>query len=1076
MLPKPRPKVLVADPGTPSTAVDPVNVTGIGQMIIDYGGGIGMCTGTLINPRTVLFAAHCVNDADAGVYGASSGGQAIGWGFEANTGSNGTPGEVNELGQWLYGNGAGVGPHQTNVDKAFYNGNYVSFNPASLEPDAAFFLYGDVATSALDTPAANVPTWALLFSRLSTPPATANGTGYHVTIAGYGGNGTGTSGTKPIDYRRRVAENMLGALASLDTFDTMFGYPASGLPQNLYWIDFDDPLRGTAGAAPYDFDIFRDSALPNEGNAAPGDSGGPLILDQTFAKPLILGVLSGGSGSPLGGTDDGYGSNSFYQPLYLYWDWIAANNYYHYVGAKSGDGDWADPNHWVTNLDPSYHVITNGELANGVPDAAGGGNTGGPGFGEICDYYSLCLDVATGQLAWGDTQADTTHNGQVSNHKGFAKLPEGQVAAGSAGGQAVSATGALPAATLANGLPGASGFVPNNYDGDRVARLKPTYFDVTLGAAGKTTLNTMVEIDRFTMAHGGAMLDIQAGGSLTSLMSITQGTGTMQVNGTLTTPGDYFMLTGGLNGTGVITTPYFTSTAGTISPGASGDFGSIGKLTFRGNTVFASGTTYMVDLGAQGASDQIVVVAGATGGGAANVGGRLALNLTAGAQFQDGSTYRILTAENGVTGTFIAPQISAIIGSELDYLSNAVDLKIVTGKYADVVDPASAVQGSYAAMMDGDRAGAYASLSELYRTLDMQSVEGVRSFFDGAAPRNETLRTATSLAATAATDRLFRQRIHSIQPGRASGKLEVSGNPLPTASGEGTAVAGTGQTMAKLADDASGYLVAGYLNGSALPMAGVSSAGRDQFDGWYAAFGLEKAVSHQTTLGFGLSYTDVNGTTAVGAQQAGSRLVQGTVYGALATDKRLRLDLRLSAGLLATDSKRSVSLGATPYALAADQNSFAFAAEGGIGFALTKGDKLSIVPRAALRYESVGFGKLIENGGPMALAIERAAYQALESRMGMSLSSKAGKVRVYLEMNYAHDFLDQAKTFGASFAGGKTIAPFALGLTDNDWAEINGGLSFGLGGSSTFSIEADSTLFRSDLRSQSYRGRMNIEF
>ena len=624
-----------------------------------------------------------------------------------------------------------------------------------LEPNAASFLYGDVATSSLDTPAANVPTWALLFSQLPSVPITANGTGYHVTIAGYGRKGTGTSGAQAIDFRRRVAENMLGALASLDVFDTaVFGEGSGYLPQNLYWTDFDDPLRGTLNASPYDFNVLRDDAQPNEGTTGGGDSGGPLILDRTFAKSLVIGVLSGGySGFFLGQPEEGYGTVSFYQPLYLYWDWIAANNYYHYVGAKSGDGDWADPNHWVTNLDPSYHVIANGELVNGVPDASGGGNVPGSGFGQICDVYSDCVDVASGDVIWNPERTDANQPGKAGNLKGYAKLPGGQATAGTAGEQVGGAAAMLPAGTLANGLPGASGFVPNNYDGDRVARLKPTYFDVTLGAAGKTTLNSTVEIDRFTMAHGGAMLDIQAGGSLTSLISITQGTGTMQVNGTLTSPGDYFMLTGGLNGTGVITTPYFTSTAGTISPGVSGAAGSIGKLTFRGNTVFASGTTYMVDLGAQGASDQIVVVAGTTGGGAANVGGRLALNLASGAQLQDGSTYRILTAENGVTGQFIAPQISAIIHSELDYLSNAVDLKIIAGKYADVVDRASAVQTSYAAMMDGDRASAYSGLAGLYNSLDMQSVDAIRGFFDGAAPRNETLRAATSLAATAATAR-----------------------------------------------------------------------------------------------------------------------------------------------------------------------------------------------------------------------------------------------------------------------------------------------------------------------------------
>ena len=66
-------------------------------------------------------------------------------------------------------------------------------------------------------------------------------------------------------------------------------------PQQLYFLDFDDPRRGQAGADPEDFNGFRDNALPREGTTGPGDSGGPLILDQTFSKPVVIGVLSGGS-------------------------------------------------------------------------------------------------------------------------------------------------------------------------------------------------------------------------------------------------------------------------------------------------------------------------------------------------------------------------------------------------------------------------------------------------------------------------------------------------------------------------------------------------------------------------------------------------------------------------------------------------------------------------------------------------------------------------------------------------------------------------------------------------------------
>ncbi|MGQ3230705.1 MAG: hypothetical protein ACT6R2_17655, partial [Blastomonas fulva] len=44
------PQILIANPNTPITARDPVNITGIAQMVVDNGnGGVGLCTGSLIN-------------------------------------------------------------------------------------------------------------------------------------------------------------------------------------------------------------------------------------------------------------------------------------------------------------------------------------------------------------------------------------------------------------------------------------------------------------------------------------------------------------------------------------------------------------------------------------------------------------------------------------------------------------------------------------------------------------------------------------------------------------------------------------------------------------------------------------------------------------------------------------------------------------------------------------------------------------------------------------------------------------------------------------------------------------------
>ena len=659
------------------------------------------------------------------------------------------------------------------------------------------------------------------------------------------------------------------------------------------------------------------------------------------------------------------------------------------------------------------------------------------------------------------------------------------------GGQleAQAGTLALPTATLASGLPGATNFVPNNYDGDRVARIAPRYFDVTLGAAGTTTLNSTVVIDRFSISNAGAMLDVQAPGSLTSLISITQMTGTVQVNGALISPGDYMMLTGGLNGTGVVTTPFFTSIAGTISPGTVGMAGNIGTLTFRGNTIFASGTTYMIDLGNAGINDRIAVQTNAPGSGMANVGGRLVFSVLGGSMPRAGDRYTILTAQNGVTGTFIAPgPISAVLTPQVSYQPNAVVITLAAGTYASVVDPTSAVQTSYASLMDVNRGGFSGPLAGLYGPLDLLSVSGVRAFFESAAPRTETLRTATSVAATGTTDRFFRQRVHSIQPGESTGQLAISGNPLSLA-GKGSNVrtaapitAGLGlmdetRPGGTLPDDTSGYLVGGYLNGSSAPMPAAASGSRDTFDGWFMAVGFEKAVTNNATLGFGLSYADVDGTTGGAPQQAGSRLLQGTLYFAAASDKGLRFDWRLSAGLLSTDSRRTVTLASTPYTLTMDDDTLAISSEAGIGFDLAKGGNFSIVPRVSVRYENIAFDNAAEVGGPMALLIYRNQYKALEGRAGISFGAKPGmKVRPYLEVNYVHDFLDQPLIYNASFVGAAALAPFTLAGNDNDWAEISGGLTFDLGAKAQFSIEADTTVMRSDFRSQSYRGKLTLKF
>ena len=963
------PQIVIANPNSPNLPApdgsrDPVNINGIGQMIVDTQDGfIGLCTGTLINPRTVIFAAHCVNEIAASGYGQNSGGRPIAFGFQN---SNNTPGNS------AFGHYLATG--NTNVADALYDVNYVAYNPRSTEPDAAGFLYADIAIASLDTPAKGIPTWAMLFSALPDPGTIgAAGTGYHVNLSGYGNNGTGTSGsTGGIDYRRRIAENMLGALASLDEFENfLFGGNATANPQNLYWIDFDDPRRDpNDGLNPsqFDFNAWRDNAVANgnEGITASGDSGGPLILDATYARQLVIGVLSGGYTRFFGQQPaNGYGTAAFYQPLYLYWDWVAANNPYHYVSAVAGNGNWTDPTHWVSNVDPNYYIIgPNGQIVNNVPGSVGAGTAIQDGFGQACFQSggtSQCLDIASGNITNanypiggpyaapnGGVGGVTNDRAVVSNDLGSAvsqslNANEAQLEAQANGNASALA---LPAATIDNGLPGATNFVPNNSDGNRLTSTKPRYFDVTLSASGTTTLSSAVTIDRFGLNGAGAVLDIASNGSLTSLMDINQITGTMQVNGLLTSPGDYFMMAGGLNGTGTITVPFFTSVAGTISPGASGAANNFGNLTFRGNIVLSSGTTYMVDLGSSGASDRIVVNSNGVGTGLANLGGRLSFNVN-NIIFNNTTayTYTILTSQGPISGKFIDPApISAILTPKVAYTPNAVTVTIQVGLYGNFIPQSDTIGFAYAMLLDKNRSqsGNYAGL---YGPLDLQNAATVRSNLNGLRPASETTVQSLALVGVDNAAGLTADRLAQLDPGSTGGTFARYGSPTQVAavglanrsvaglSGLGFDADARNDDRAPVVEEGvlpegtSAFVAGGYLKGDSAPMTGV--VGRDNYDGWYVAGGIE-TWGDQSGIGFAGSYTSLDGTGAFVGNNDKASLYTGSLYGKVEMKNGVTLDAAVTAGLLDGSTSRSVTFVGTPYTLRSNSASLVVLIEVGL--------------------------------------------------------------------------------------------------------------------------------------------------
>lgn len=1176
---------------TPAQAIVPNDNFTPAQIIDNAGGvnGVGMffrndgfvCSGTLINPRAVLFAAHCVNDRPESDY-RTNGPVSSAFSFNVNA----LPG----FQSWIRNGFA------SNPDLFVYNISQIAYNPASVQrPDGFGFLEADIALATLSDPAAKIPTWALLFSPLPTPASISatDGTGYHVNITGYGRSGSGTTGaSQGIDWRRRAAENMLGSLTSFDDRNRfLFGNPFGDLPQVLYRLDFDDPNKTN----PFDFNLYKDEARVREGTTAGGDSGGPLILDAANNKlsteNLQIGVLSGGSRFFGPQVFSSYGTESFYQPLFPFWDYIVATNPYRYVSAKAGDGAWEDATRWQTDLDPAYRIINaSGNVVNGIPTTLGRGIlANSPQFGEVCfdpqgnNPGDGCQDLATGKATPparpAPTAAPASNIGEAQIPNATPAVvasaaPEAPVVAASAEAQATSVSATAsdtpagrpqllanaairgegmivenvaisggvqlvdnvairvgaspvgdiaikggaqpisidvnaeggpdgaeeapqnhsptpapapvpnPAPTLANGLPGASGFVPNNINANVAGGVKARYFEVTLNKAGNTTLSSNVTIDRLNVG-GAAGLVINSNGKLSTLIDTNQTGGRVAVNGSLTSVGDYSLFSGLLSGTGTVKAPFLTSIAGGIAPGS---MGTVGTLTIDGNLVLSSGSTLFVDVGASGNSDRVAVT------GQANVGGRVTVSNIAGFQTVTPSTYRILTATGGVTNQFNSvSNLSAILLSSLAYSSNAVDLTIRAQSYQNVIDRNNAVQVSYAGLMDRNRGNG--NVAGLFSFLDFANASTIRTTFDNWAPTTESTVQSMARGSLGNVSDFYQNRSSLADRSSNGGTVAVIGRPMQLAA---TSLGGFGVSAspAVLSDaalnaadsdvrsggvneDIAVYLAGGFVNGDAgaMPLRNppAGSGGEDEFDGFFIAGGLEYYLDESSFIGFSGYYSDVDASVTLN-NSAESRTIMGSIYGRTKTFADLVLDARLSIGTYNAKTLRTVALGPQTFNLTTDDDSLMYSSEVGLSKEL---DLLGaiIAPGIRGRAAKINFSNVNERGGGPALTIVRPDYNSVQGLAGVEFRSQPGKtLQLRASMNYVHEFVDNPNRFGANFVGGTgPLAPFALVNQDRDWGEVGVGLRYNMGAMS-FDLSADSTVGRSDVQSQVYSGAVTFRF
>lgn len=1067
--------IVVAEPGTPDTILDTAtDVTGVGMFFRDDG---FVCSGTLINPRTVIFASHCVNDVAPDVWNNTLHGA---WSF----GSNALPGFID----WI--NNA----HASNPDMAVFNINQVIFNLASIaRPEGSGFLEGDVALSVLDTPASEVPTWALLFSALPAPTeyTQATGSGYHVNLNGYGRTGEADLGAiYGIDWRRRAAENFIGALASFDERNTfLFGAPFGDLPQNLYRLDFDDPDRSN----PNDFDLYGGDAATNEGITAGGDSGGPLILDAAgnsgIEEDLVIGVLSGGSRFFGPQAFSSYGTEGFYQPLYLFWDWIVANSPYRYVAAAEGDGAWEDATHWLTEIDPAFRIIdAEGNVVNGLPDNPGVGVAGtDPSWGLICfapggvtdpDAECVTLEAAPAAAVAADAANGNSIGGNITlsgditldgNSLGAVQSPApGSVAGLIAEDAPQNGSGTLaqvdgeftsdplPAATLDNGLAGATGFVPDNIDPDIGAGINARYFDVNLSAAGTTTLSSTVQIDNLTISGDSAGLNVAATGNLTSLTEIMQQTGTVNVDGSLSTYGDYLLMSGLLSGSGTVTTPYLTNIMGLIAPG---ELDGIGTLTIDGNLVLASASGLAIDVDAT-TSDMLTVT------GAALLGGTVMLNPVNGYLPRYGDDYTFVTAASVTGGFDSAVDLPGALKTVLYYTGTTANIRIDADDLFTQATFTNSFHVAVGGALDAGRAGSYDDLSGVYGWLDLLEGDALTLGLDTLSPYESVMFDRSIRSHSDALGRALRDQIGTLGM-RTSGGNDVlaeakQANGLAGMSDLGLLARATVKSNGSTGsvDDGPSRRVfgaIGMINATARTVAGSPDS---EIEGDYSLIGLDVPVTEAIRFGVaaGFASSDNRATPALGSTNVDTETEQVTAFASYSSG-RLSASLALGYASHTSDSSRMISLGG---ALIPSQTR-ASADESTIDAAIrydlySSPTGFRVTPMASVTRSDVDFQETTTYAAIGSLDINARSGSNTIARIGSAFGMDFGtRVSANLYLGAAEQYGDGSEIYSAAFHDAPSVnfaAPSNVTL-DTNWWEVAGSVSaeMSFGGTLTLSHE-----------------------
>lgn len=1094
------------------------------------GGILFNCSASLVNHRTAISAAHCFNDLPSQAYGVDR--------------DNGDvtpivaygPDTFDALFSWL-DSGGELAQFEIDDRNGLTFGSQVFLHPdGDTQNGGLSFPGADVAMVGLNDPLDQLPSYSMLFSPVEV--------GEHVVQVAYGGHGIGSTGDVGIDGKRQAGENLIGLIGSQNDFlRGAFRSPTAGVidgadaDQMMYHLDFDRPDRdvdecrretlfigpndlvcdpgpfspaitadGTSVTSVNDsIDWFPDAdnpdALDNEAGTAGGDSGSAIFFDELVEDELIIGGVLSGGWTFTAPAQSGYGDVSYYNPLFLFHDWIAESNPYKYVSAVEGDGNWSDSSHWVQDLDPGYLIIDeNGNVVNGLPEGPEPGVAGGQDLkdGVVFDINvndpeiqppapsetdtSQAADKATGLSARSgevsyDAQGGRSERGDVTtlDETAETKGKIGQVTAADAvpheGTGQVSndseTRGGVSSddikSTLGSGLVATTG--PAN--ASRVATL--TQGDVTPpspasgpGSTGFVPDNTDRDLAagisasyfEVTLRNSGtttADIDVvidkltldngQATLAIAEDVAFQSIIDTQIASGTLDVAGDFTsrdILNGGLvTGNGTINTETLFN-AGVVQAGTGG-------LDIVGDAVFTSGGA----LAFEGYSVNV--------DGDVSLAGQLMLDSLA-----VGNNGTLLTFTGERVGEFRPFGFEGVRQVSVDYLAGEaggeVTFEVTAEDFTEFLDVEALDPntGRMAAYLDLLRGGSFDQLREVYDSVDFLSGVPLVTQLGDLAPEAAFQAPGIGLIGAETISTHIDRRVGAVSMGQSGGMAFNSGASQMIASlGNREMASLVGQAASTASASETGETAGGrpvgvfgevsfstgdYQSGSRGSDADIESTA--------VTLGADTELMPGLRGGVFVNYAE--GESSVGTGQSNTDS-SGFAFGAYGMKSFSRADLSAYAGYgqRDIDTVRGSALGGALSGSTEADEVFAGVAASAV-YPVNRSLGHAVVPEARLDYINYDVGGYTEQGAPAAMDIAGRDYSSLQLKVGGELhlydveNTEADLFRPSLGARIVQDFEEDRDDVAASFVGGPA-EPITLlgGSRDTSWVELRGAFNFG---------------------------------